>query len=247
MKSQTQRGSAHVVTIIILVAALVGALGWIFWQNFIDDSTASTQQTSQSSSEQKPTKDEKLESYTIDNEGLTFDYNAEQSVVKSTPGQRNEDAGIYVVRTKVTTGDAELSIISGIDGIGMASVCIPGGTEKCKVVDSKTGTYLGKPITYRLIETKQTGECGYSGAPSCDKAPQITLYLIDVSKDNEPFRSCCSPITSKSKNLEGKAKVAGSTLVSIVPSKAITNSSLLENADVLKTIKIIESMRYQSE
>jgi len=30
-----QQGSAHIVTIICLVAALVFALGWIFWQNFM--------------------------------------------------------------------------------------------------------------------------------------------------------------------------------------------------------------------
>lgn len=32
---QRQSGSAHVVVIIVLVLALAGALGWIFWQNFV--------------------------------------------------------------------------------------------------------------------------------------------------------------------------------------------------------------------
>jgi len=31
-----QQGSAHMVVIICLVVALIGALGWIFWQSFID-------------------------------------------------------------------------------------------------------------------------------------------------------------------------------------------------------------------
>lgn len=32
--TRSQKGSAHVAIIIVLVLALIGALGWIFWQNF---------------------------------------------------------------------------------------------------------------------------------------------------------------------------------------------------------------------
>ncbi len=35
MKSNSQQGSVHVVITICLVVALIFALGWIFWQNFI--------------------------------------------------------------------------------------------------------------------------------------------------------------------------------------------------------------------
>lgn len=35
VKNSSQNGSAHVVVIIILVVALLGALGFIFWQNFL--------------------------------------------------------------------------------------------------------------------------------------------------------------------------------------------------------------------
>jgi len=47
MKSRNQSGSAHVVIIIVLVVVLIGALGFIFWQNFIktDQPTANTSQT----------------------------------------------------------------------------------------------------------------------------------------------------------------------------------------------------------
>jgi hypothetical protein len=34
-KSLSQKGSAHVAIIIVLVAALIGALGFVFWSNFI--------------------------------------------------------------------------------------------------------------------------------------------------------------------------------------------------------------------
>jgi len=35
MKNTRQSGSAHIIIIIFLVLALVAALGWIFWQNFV--------------------------------------------------------------------------------------------------------------------------------------------------------------------------------------------------------------------
>lgn len=35
MKRIYQSGSAHVVIIVCLAVALLGALGWIFWQNFV--------------------------------------------------------------------------------------------------------------------------------------------------------------------------------------------------------------------
>ncbi len=40
--SHNQNGSAHVVIIIILVVALIGALGFIFWQNFFKNDATST-------------------------------------------------------------------------------------------------------------------------------------------------------------------------------------------------------------
>lgn len=45
MKHTTSRGSAHAVIIIVLVIALVGVLGFVFWQNFIQksESTSETQ------------------------------------------------------------------------------------------------------------------------------------------------------------------------------------------------------------
>jgi hypothetical protein len=46
--SSTQTGSAHVVIIIILVIALVGALGFVFWKNFSPSQEQPEEQTSSS-------------------------------------------------------------------------------------------------------------------------------------------------------------------------------------------------------
>jgi type II secretory pathway pseudopilin PulG len=46
VKNSSQNGSAHVVVIAILVVALLGALGFIFWQNFVN-----TQKTNKAAEE----------------------------------------------------------------------------------------------------------------------------------------------------------------------------------------------------
>jgi ABC-type Na+ efflux pump permease subunit len=43
-KQNSQTGSTHLITIIILVVVLVGALGFIFWQNFMMSKSTTTQQ-----------------------------------------------------------------------------------------------------------------------------------------------------------------------------------------------------------
>ncbi len=39
-KNLSQKGSAHVVIVVILVVALLGVLGFVFWQNFINKSSS---------------------------------------------------------------------------------------------------------------------------------------------------------------------------------------------------------------
>jgi len=39
-----QTGSAHLIIIITLVIALLGSLGFVFWQNFVQDKTDTKKQ-----------------------------------------------------------------------------------------------------------------------------------------------------------------------------------------------------------
>lgn len=72
--SLNQKGSAHVVIIVILVVALIGALGFVFWQNFMKNDTASNADKSvdTSKNENKP-KDDAL-TYRNDVIGIEFTY-----------------------------------------------------------------------------------------------------------------------------------------------------------------------------
>lgn len=54
MRKTNQKGSVHIVIVITLVLALVVALGFIFWQNFIHKSqTSSQQETTKTTDTQK--------------------------------------------------------------------------------------------------------------------------------------------------------------------------------------------------
>lgn len=75
--SHKQTGSAHVVIIIILVVALLGTLGFVLWQNFINKDTDKKQESTTQTKpiEDKSIKAEKLtESYVMPEENLSFNY-----------------------------------------------------------------------------------------------------------------------------------------------------------------------------
>jgi len=74
VKVQVQKGSTHVVIIVILVVALVAALGWIFWQNFIQSKNADTKTvTTQSQSEtSQPERNTKPASVVVDKDDYSF-------------------------------------------------------------------------------------------------------------------------------------------------------------------------------
>lgn len=82
-KRQHERGSAHVVIIIILIVALLGALGWIFWQNFIlkqsntsSDKPVVIKQKTTPTAPAQPT----LKTYTDSATGVSFRYPSNWSV-----------------------------------------------------------------------------------------------------------------------------------------------------------------------
>lgn len=57
-RSKSQTGSAHAVTVIILVVTLVGALGFVFWNNFLKEKPASDTQNGNSQTNNQEDKKE---------------------------------------------------------------------------------------------------------------------------------------------------------------------------------------------
>lgn len=71
-----QKGSAHVIAIVVLVIALLGALGFIFWQNFINKPAAKTEvkQSSKSTADTTKSTPVKTNNAKFDSDELTFEY-----------------------------------------------------------------------------------------------------------------------------------------------------------------------------
>ena len=86
----SQQGSAHVIIIVVLVLGLLGALGYIFWQNFINssDSKKQTDTTSLKSTIKEAAKP-KLKQASIDptfGTSLSFEYPETWTMSRSTNG-----------------------------------------------------------------------------------------------------------------------------------------------------------------
>lgn len=97
--TKKQTGSAHAVIIIVLVVALLGALGWIFWQNFVskDDATENTNETTVIGTD----KTEAItKTYSNTDKNVSFDYPSNWTVSEMTM----EDQ--LMVTVKDTNGNA---------------------------------------------------------------------------------------------------------------------------------------------
>ncbi len=105
MKSRhSQTGSAHVI-IIVLIVALLGVLGFVFWQNFMNK-PASTQTSAAQTAPQTPTG----KTLTVSEWGVKGTYN----VTSSTPGY-TYDAGSDSISL---TASGLPSGCGGLNGVG---------------------------------------------------------------------------------------------------------------------------------
>src|SRR5687768_9094971 len=99
--SSRQNGSMHVVIIVILIVALLGALGFVFWQNFTQKSEEKTANQSTTKNESKPKEDDGLLKladwgieFTIPDGLKTTTVKYSKSATKDTPPQE-----VYVFTT----------------------------------------------------------------------------------------------------------------------------------------------------
>lgn len=243
MKKLNNQGFGAVeILLTIVVIAILGFVGYRAYQVYTDKTSNDKELSSRSTRKENQ---DQLKTYTIDNEELIFDYNPNISAVKQLSAEESKATGTYTVETEVTTGAVDLLVTTGVSNIGGTVLCGAGNRDICKVVDTKASTYLGKPITYRLVEAKLLEDCGYAGVPSCNKVPLATSYIIDDFDVDKPTAGGLATIVSDGRNLGKKAKDAGLVLVDIRPSKKINNANLFKNPDFLETVKIIETMRYK--
>ena len=70
----SQKGSAHLLIIIGLVVLLLGSLGFIFWQNFVqtDDEASKTEKVATKEQVKEPATSEQKKLETVDEADYTF-------------------------------------------------------------------------------------------------------------------------------------------------------------------------------
>ena len=131
-KSQMQKGSAHVVIIVILIIALIGVLGFVFWQNFIkkDDVTKPATTAVSDETTEKPIT---YKTYTTDIYDISFEYPDTWSLGNTV---KSDDENDVSRSTTITTADGiDVDFKVGIRGLG--------------------GT-CDAPATYSVIDTSST-------------------------------------------------------------------------------------------
>lgn len=114
---KNESGSAHAIVIVALVLALIGALGWIFYQNFVMDGKNEESVTSPVSD---VTKNSAKTKECLSIEKLCFDYPSDWSVEITTRPQGEGVPMSDLVTIKNPVGQAVLSLDTGVSGVGGA-------------------------------------------------------------------------------------------------------------------------------
>jgi len=157
--SLRQKGSAHVVIIVILVAVLLTVLGFVFWQNFIKKDGIS-QPTPVSNSTEETIKPVAYKKYVSDIYDASFQYPDTWSVGDSV--NNDQEGNISRSTTVTTAGGSKVDFVFGINGLG--------GTcdvqETYKTIDTSSTTIPGnKAVNFSFtLQPNQDGSFnGYYG------------------------------------------------------------------------------------
>lgn len=159
-KQYNQAGSVHVVVTVALVLALLGALGFIFYQNFIvkkADSVNQTNQTKNDSTQQTgnnttPVKTVSKKDFCTELEKLCFTYPEDWSVTaKAEMGTLSQTTPTMdQVQIKNKSGETYLYISTGISGIG--GTCDPAETAVNTIIETHTTSLSGDYLLHGLSD-----------------------------------------------------------------------------------------------
>lgn len=151
MRSKTQHGSAHAVIIVFLVIALLGALGFVFYQNFMMPKPEVHQEQAQV--EENKTETARL---AFQSTIYEFDHPDDWEVVTERPSP----SGVETVITS-PSGEVEIKFVISEGGVGGA--CDTSNTLKVRYYNVGTNaiTKLGKEPAYMVEAIKDADGGGY--------------------------------------------------------------------------------------
>lgn len=147
----TQAGSAQVIIIIVLVVALLGTLGFVFWQNFINKAD-STKPTDTSTVVKEETNTDGLKTYVNQKYKLSFEYPSDWSVeVKN--DESGQDLNYYSLDVSDASGEKIAYLMAAGGGVG--GTCDPDQAVDISVLKT----------TKLAISTNETTHLSYMISP----------------------------------------------------------------------------------
>lgn len=179
--NSSQNGSAHTVIIIVLVIALVGSLGFIFWQNFIN-TTDSNQEESitrvGTKSNGKNVDNEPIDknNYThIEEWGIVIPRHPEDNVIEYEIEPESEDVAHFVSSEQKTLGGQCGTF--GFSYHALVRVSGDGSMDERQAMSMKHAEESGNMfsvdgIRYYMVNSYSGGYCGAERLGAGDSVPQ---------------------------------------------------------------------------
>lgn len=157
------QGSAHIVVIIILVAGLLAALGFVFYQNFLlnkastDNNASSTTKTTAKKTTKPSVSLTKIEMNKVFSPGITFSYPSDWSINHSVrgaqPAQENEmTSETYILSDPSKTVDVSIGLYINW---GIGGTCNANEAKNLDVFDTTATTNLGNHSYMQYIYQNQ--------------------------------------------------------------------------------------------
>jgi hypothetical protein len=173
-----QQGSAHVIVVGVLVIALFGALGFIFWQNFINKEEVVTKTEVTTPAETKNTGAVKVDqTKTYDGSDYSFEYPANNWLVVET---RNDYASNHAVNPEIQTDDySPMANSGGIESGAKVTLYTTNNTNQATLEEDKRTAAATYPGIVNIRDTTLGGVPAYSYNSAHDGNRYITVAIKD--------------------------------------------------------------------
>jgi len=163
--SSKQSGSTHVIIIVILIIALLGTLGFVFWKNYINKDDTKKVETGTSAKKEDIPKPVTYKTYQADTHPISFQYPDSWTLENA---KADNNYGFHrSVDVKTNKGDV-VSFFTGGQGIG--------GT--CGGSDIPVRSTID--VTPTTLQTPKPTTLSFTVTPSADGSYDATYGLTDT-------------------------------------------------------------------
>lgn len=173
-KKQSQSGSAHLIIILVLLLALVGSLGFVFYQNFIAKNTQNqVQQSVENIAKYKTFKDDKY--------NISFQYPDKWTLGQIKASDTERPYSNRSMDVKNENGETVATLVLGVGGLG--GYCeTDADTSSYNVIESETSS---------IITTKKVAMNFITRYDEKDKNYDIIYGLNDKYTDVKVYDHIC--------------------------------------------------------